>query len=106
MIVMTYDLFSFELLIFILTTCVNDPILYIHEYPFCRLDADIPVPYGRTVIKPQPTPVQLVLNKRKDVLIAVLGSNCGGKNKRWDYIRELQKYITVHVYGGCGKFKT
>lgn len=50
--------------------------------------------------------MQIVLNKRKDVLIAILGSNCGGKNHRWDYVKELEKHIKVDVYGGCGNLKT
>lgn len=75
-------------------------------FNFCRMDSDIPVPYGRTVLKSQPSTVQLLLNKRKDVLVAILGSNCGGKNRRWEYVKELQKYIKIDVYGGCGTLKT
>lgn len=70
-----------------------------------RMDSDIPVPYGRTVIKKHPEQVDLHLKKRRDVLVAILGSNCGGKNNRWAYVKELQKYIEVDVYGACGKLK-
>lgn len=58
------------------------------------------------MLKKHPSPYHFKLNKRRDVLIAILGSNCGGKNKRWDYVKELQKYIKVDVYGGCGSLKT
>ncbi|KAJ8923254.1 hypothetical protein NQ315_001810 [Exocentrus adspersus] len=72
-----------------------------------RMDSDIPVPYGRTVLKKQAEQrVTLALNKRRDVLISILGSNCGGINHRWDYVKELQKYIKIDVYGGCGPIKT
>ncbi|KAJ8986193.1 hypothetical protein NQ317_005667 [Molorchus minor] len=72
-----------------------------------RMDSDIPVPYGRTLSKKHPEQsVILTLNKRRDILITILGSNCGGVNHRWDYIKELQKYIKVDVYGKCGPLKT
>ncbi|XP_018565856.1 glycoprotein 3-alpha-L-fucosyltransferase A [Anoplophora glabripennis] len=72
-----------------------------------RMDSDIPVPYGRTVLKKQSEQkIMLTLNKRKDVLITILGSNCGGTNHRWDYVKELQKYIKIDIYGGCGPLKT
>ncbi|CAG9773956.1 unnamed protein product [Ceutorhynchus assimilis] len=71
-----------------------------------RMDSDIPVPYGRTVLKKPPEEdaglVELLLNKKRDVLVAVLGSNCGGQNHRWQFIYALQKYIQVDIYGGCG----
>ncbi|CAH2002240.1 unnamed protein product [Acanthoscelides obtectus] len=68
-----------------------------------RKDSDIPVPYGRTVVKKYLNDENLILNKRRDVLITILGSNCGGQNHRWQYVRELQKHIAVDVYGNCGK---
>lgn len=71
------------------------------------MDSDIPVPYGRTVISTQPKPYHehLWKNKKRDVLVTILGSNCGSKNKRWEYVKELQKYIKVDVYGACGTLK-
>ncbi|XP_066153424.1 glycoprotein 3-alpha-L-fucosyltransferase A-like isoform X2 [Euwallacea fornicatus] len=70
-----------------------------------RSDSDIPVPYGRTIMKPNPDrEIETVFqDKRRDVLVAILGSNCGGNNHRWDYVRELQKYIDVDIYGACGQ---
>lgn len=71
------------------------------------MDSDIPVPYGRTILKkPSEQKITLALNKKRDVLIAILGSNCGGTNHRWDYVKQLQKYIKIDVYGGCGPLKT
>ena len=72
-----------------------------------RVDADVPVPYGRTVPLPKDQYLEVtedVFNlKEKD--IAVLGSNCGGSNHRYKYIKKLQKYIPVDIYGRCGKLK-
>ncbi|EFA08198.2 Glycoprotein 3-alpha-L-fucosyltransferase A-like Protein [Tribolium castaneum] len=70
-----------------------------------RMDSDIPVPYGRTVLRKTPITDESIL-KRRDVLVAIMGSNCGGNNKRWDYVKELQKHIAVDTYGGCGTIKT
>ncbi|KAL1497992.1 hypothetical protein ABEB36_008864 [Hypothenemus hampei] len=71
-----------------------------------RSDSDIPVPYGRTVLKKWPIKRQnQIYEKKLDVLVAILGSNCGGQNHRWDYVKQLQKFIQVDVYGGCGPFK-
>lgn len=75
------------------------------------MDSDIPVPYGRTIIKENYNPdykfniYSWLLTKRHDVLITIMGSNCGSKNHRWEYVKELQKYINVDVYGGCGNLK-
>nr|CAI5819600.1 unnamed protein product [Callosobruchus analis] len=56
----------------------------------------------RTVVRKYLNDEKIILNKRRDVLITILGSNCGGQNHRWDYVRELQKHIKVDVYGNCG----
>lgn len=72
-----------------------------------RSDSDVPVPYGRTLPL---TPEEELIYETRDFAksktrgVAILGSNCGGLNHRWDYVRELQKHITVDVYGGCGTF--
>lgn len=71
-----------------------------------RSDSHIPVPYGRTVLRKVANPIStLMLNKRRDVLVAIMGSNCQAKNHRWQYVNELKKYISVDVYGGCGPMK-
>ncbi len=40
--------------------------------------------------------------KGKDSLIAWFVSNCGSKTGRLAYVKELQKYIQVDIYGICG----
>lgn len=68
------------------------------------MDSDIPVPYGRTVALPEPleTNRKPWENKRRDVLVAIMGSNCGSNNHRWKYVKELQKHLNVDIYGKCG----
>jgi hypothetical protein len=34
--------------------------------------------------------------------VAWFVSNCNGNNARQKYVQELQKYITVDIYGKCG----
>lgn len=75
-----------------------------------RMDSDIPVPYGRTIIKDKRTKdaldfYQWLLTKRSDTLVAMLTSNCNSNNHRREYVKELQKHIPVDVYGGCGTLK-
>ncbi|KAG7173159.1 glycoprotein 3-alpha-L-fucosyltransferase A-like isoform X2 [Homarus americanus] len=73
-----------------------------------RMDSDIPVPYGRTI---KMTPEEVANFQYVDYFklhsktVAALGSNCGGNNKRWQYVRELMKYMEVDTYGGCGTLK-
>lgn len=69
------------------------------------MDSDIPVPYGRTVRRKKSNWESFTILKRRDILIAIMGSNCKGKNQRWDYVKALQKHIDVHVYGRCGTLK-
>ncbi|GFY73774.1 glycoprotein 3-alpha-L-fucosyltransferase A [Trichonephila inaurata madagascariensis] len=73
-----------------------------------RSDSDIPVPYGRTVpLSDEERAKYTVKNYAalKTKGIAILGSNCGGRNHRWDYVKELQNHISVDIYGGCGTHK-
>ncbi|XP_022916337.2 glycoprotein 3-alpha-L-fucosyltransferase A-like [Onthophagus taurus] len=77
-----------------------------------RMNADIPVPYGRTTLRKDSNKIDLASHfmewrrkKRSDVLISVMGSNCGSKNHRWQYVKALQNYIDVDTYGGCGTLK-
>lgn len=41
-------------------------------------------------------------DKKKKLAAAVI-SNCGAPSARMDYIRALQKYATIDVFGNCGK---
>lgn len=43
--------------------------------------------------------------KEKTKLAAIMVSNCGGKNKRWQYVKELRKHMPVDVYGACGNLR-
>jgi glycoprotein 3-alpha-L-fucosyltransferase len=78
---------------------------------FPRMDSDVPVPSGRTL---RLTTAEKLLAKKKrregktkekKKLVAIMVSNCGGKNKRWAYVKELKKHIPVDVYGACGNFR-
>ncbi|CAF0720214.1 unnamed protein product [Adineta steineri] len=44
----------------------------------------------------------LETKKPKKLLVAIV-SNCGGSSNRLKYIKELQQYISVDVYGSCGQ---
>ncbi|CAH2980260.1 unnamed protein product [Chilo suppressalis] len=78
-----------------------------------RSDADVPVPYGRTLALKSPlmrnTLSETVANyvphwkyKRRDVLVTVLMSNCHVSD-RMRYLKSLQKHINVTVYGKCSE---
>ncbi|KAK9883179.1 hypothetical protein WA026_001375 [Henosepilachna vigintioctopunctata] len=68
-----------------------------------RMDSDVPVPYGRTrKFSPHIFPQEEKVPKRRDKLVAILGSNCGGRNHRWNYVKKLNMSIEVDVFGGCG----
>lgn len=75
-----------------------------------RMDSDIPVPYGRTI------PISSTRNSfnnltylynyfinSKTKLVAIMASNCSGKNKRWEYIRSLESILgnDLDIYGRC-----
>lgn len=73
-----------------------------------RAESDVPVPYGRTVPFPETqflTPSNLDIFSKKNKSIAIMGSNCGGRNNRWSYVAKLQKYVNIDTYGHCGKYK-
>ena len=73
-----------------------------------RMDTDVPVPYGRTLpLTPDEAAAYQPLNyfALNPRLVAAMGSNCGGSNKRWSYIRELKNHVKVDAYGGCGNLK-
>ncbi|XP_042855623.1 glycoprotein 3-alpha-L-fucosyltransferase A-like isoform X2 [Penaeus japonicus] len=72
-----------------------------------RMDSDIPVPYGRTIkLSEGERPKDAVdYFSAKPKTVAIMGSNCGGRNNRWKYVKELQKYLKVDAYGKCGTLK-
>ncbi|KAJ8679255.1 hypothetical protein QAD02_015042 [Eretmocerus hayati] len=80
-----------------------------------RMDSDVPVPYGRTVLRSSnivergnESDEEIVL-KRGMIpfadrgLVAVLGSNCGGANGRWGYIERLKGVLgdDLQILGRC-----
>ncbi|KAK4874447.1 hypothetical protein RN001_013807 [Aquatica leii] len=71
---------------------------------FGKLVSDIPVPYGRTIaLKHKGDKIDIVewnKNKKQDVLVAIVISNCSGK--RMKYVKELSKHLKVDMYGRCG----
>ncbi|CAF0938105.1 unnamed protein product [Adineta ricciae] len=52
---------------------------------------------------PDHRPSDEVLQKKKLGTAAALISNCGGSSKRLEFIRGLQRYIDVKIYGRCGE---
>lgn len=71
------------------------------------MDSDIPIPYGRTVHREHAKQYtdRPWERKKRDVLVTILGSNCNPNNRRWEYVKELQKHINIDVYGKCGTLK-
>lgn len=70
-----------------------------------RSDSEIVAPYEKWVyynesVRRKPVSVNYAQNKTKKVAWFV--SNCGAKNNRLEYARELQKFIEVDIYGTCG----
>ncbi|XP_034193425.1 4-galactosyl-N-acetylglucosaminide 3-alpha-L-fucosyltransferase 9 [Osmia lignaria lignaria] len=73
-----------------------------------RMDSDIPVPYGRTVLKSFINSSDTgfsedFIRKLKTKLVTVMGSNCAGTNGRWKYVNELKSILgnDLHIYGKC-----
>ncbi|KAF2883566.1 hypothetical protein ILUMI_22630 [Ignelater luminosus] len=75
------------------------------------MDSDIPMPYGRTVaLKKEEKNKKFNFEewnkrKRQDALLVNVNSFCREANNRWEYVNQLQKYITVHRYGWCGRYR-
>ena len=72
-----------------------------------RTDGDVPMLHGWTVKKSETERKKTNLDgivRNKTKLAAALMSNCAYvKNGRGQYVKELQKYMEVDVYGSCGK---
>ncbi|XP_074595875.1 alpha-(1,3)-fucosyltransferase C-like [Brevipalpus obovatus] len=80
-------------------------------YATYRRDSDIFIPYGEII------PIQfsemvnsgnnnatkVVLSKDTRKPVAWLVSNCKTKSLREEYVKVLQRYIDVDIYGKCGK---
>ncbi|XP_071525472.1 glycoprotein 3-alpha-L-fucosyltransferase A isoform X2 [Panulirus ornatus] len=70
-----------------------------------RHDSDIVAPYEKWVyyddtIRQKPQEINYAANKTKQVAWFV--SNCGARNNRLQYAKELGKHIGVDIFGACG----
>ncbi|XP_077287966.1 alpha-(1,3)-fucosyltransferase 7-like [Arctopsyche grandis] len=76
-----------------------------------KIESDIPVPYGRTILKHQLDNTSMNDNmiipnhdsKRRDVLLATQINDCPSDRVRTLYMEELKKYLEIDVYGECGQ---
>ncbi|XP_077263955.1 alpha-(1,3)-fucosyltransferase 7 [Temnothorax americanus] len=70
-----------------------------------RMDSDVPVPYGRTIRGNFSTERywNAVVRTSKTKLVAIMGSNCGGRNGRWSYVRALKSSLRgdLDIFGRC-----
>ncbi|CAH1783686.1 unnamed protein product [Owenia fusiformis] len=66
-----------------------------------KLNSDIQWPYGYVKPKPDPAPPML---SRKRHLVAWLVSHCGANSMRMSFVKDLQRYVPVHIYGRCGNY--
>lgn len=72
-----------------------------------RRDSDIFHPYGTIVQKPESSRVIETEGKigQKSKLLAWFVSHCHTSSKRENFVRELQHYLSVDIYGKCGKLQ-
>ena len=71
-----------------------------------RSDSDVPVFYGKTAIGSQSDNVELSGRsafQKKTAAIAWAVGNCFSTNSREEYVRELQRHISIDIYGHCGR---
>ncbi|XP_070160204.1 4-galactosyl-N-acetylglucosaminide 3-alpha-L-fucosyltransferase FUT6 [Polyergus mexicanus] len=74
-----------------------------------RMDSDVPVPYGRTIRIPDNVSNandrhwDVIVKTTKTKLVAVMGSNCGGRNGRWSYVKALKSLLgdDLDILGKC-----
>ncbi|CAH1783398.1 unnamed protein product [Owenia fusiformis] len=63
-----------------------------------KLDSDIPWPYGYMTSQPG----QMHELKRKPRIATWLVSHCDAQSMRMSYVKDLQRYVSVDIYGRCG----
>ena len=71
-----------------------------------RLNSDVQLLYGRTIkrsvpLMPSPSPSTIGKEKKKKK-VAWMASHCPTSSKREKYVRQLQQFVQVDVYGKCG----
>ncbi len=68
-------------------------------------DSDVYFPYGHFTSRPfkRIPPINVTnMMTSKGRLVAWIVSNCNAHSKREQFVRQLQKYIPVDIYGRCG----
>ncbi|XP_013391746.1 glycoprotein 3-alpha-L-fucosyltransferase A-like [Lingula anatina] len=74
-----------------------------------RMDSDIYSPYGFPLLEKNHKETRerdfLSVARSKTKLAAWAVSNCNCRSRRMEYVKELQKYMSVDIYGRCGTFK-
>lgn len=84
----------------------NDLINWTATY---RTDSDIVTPYEKWVYydenKRHSGDLRRNYAANKTHLVAWFVSNCHARNNRLQYARELQKHISVDIYGSCGSLR-
>jgi hypothetical protein len=73
-----------------------------------RHDSDIVIPYGVTKLWDQSDskPDNYIdYSAGKTEMAAWFVSNCHPFSKRELYAKELQKHVSVHIYGNCGTYR-
>jgi len=76
-----------------------------------RMDSDVPVPSGRALPLTKEEKLwqkkqgRMGEAKEKTKFAAIMISNCGGNNKRLEYVKLLREHMPVDVYGACGKLR-
>ena len=73
-----------------------------------RLDSDIPVPYGAIKRKlPYDSRPRHGVNfaAKKTRFAAWVVSHCNTSSRREEYVTQMQQYVKVDIYGGCGTLK-
>jgi len=69
------------------------------------MDSDVPVPYGRTIQASGnfSTKYWDAMRASKTKLVAIMGSNCGGRNGRWSYVKALKSSLRgdLDILGRC-----
>ena len=69
-----------------------------------RTDSDVQQPYG--TLETLETPIEKDYNKlflHKTKFAVWIVSHCATHSKREDFVREMQKYVFVDIYGKCGR---
>lgn len=68
-----------------------------------RLDSDIILSPTFQLRKQALPPITENFSKGKKKLAAWFVSNCRTASRREDFVSELEKYVPIDIYGGCGE---